>query len=283
MDFGKDLKAYKEFMILRGMSINTQNSYEYALKSFLFNFNIRPTDITDQMIIQYLINIKGRSDRCTIHSAIKLFYRNVLKCKFKLRYIPYPRKEDKLPIHVNQEEFLKLISVCKNQKHKALLCLMFDCGLRVSEIVNLKLEDIDSNNMVINVKQAKGRKDRKVKLTKVLLSILRAYYIYYKPKIYLFNGQKKIQYTKRSCQSLIKNLCFKAGIKKQFSPHKFRHGYAMSLLENGATLDEISNQLGHNSKKTTEIYARMNNKVIQKIQTPLEQIVKMIPISQITA
>ena len=167
-----------------------------------------------------------------------------------------------------------MIAVCQNKKHRAIICLMFDCGLRVSEVVNLKLENIDDSNMILNIKQAKGRKDRKVKFTKVLQSILIDYYNEYLPQDYLFNGQLKSQYSIKSCQEVVKQLTQKANISKAFTPHKMRHGFAMTLLENGATLDEIGNQMGHNSKKTTEIYARMNNNVIQKIESPLEQIIK---------
>ena len=152
---------------------------------------------------------------------------------------------------------------------------MFDCGLRVSEVINLKLSDIDSSNMMINVVQGKGRKDRKIKLTQVLLNILRTYFQQYKPKEFLFNGQfpkKELRYSSRSCQEVIKQLCRKAGITKAFTPHSFRHGFAMSLLENGEDISAIQNQMGHNSEKTTKIYARMNGNRIQKIQSPLEQI-----------
>src|ERR1035437_7389832 len=128
------------------------------------------------------------------------------------------------------------MSVCINKKHRAIICLMFDCGLRVSEVINLKLSDIDDSNMILNIKQGKGCKDRKVKFTSVLYSILTDYYNEYLPIEYVFNGQKKDKYTIKSCQEIVKQLTAKAGINKGFTPHKFRHGYAMTLLENGSTL-----------------------------------------------
>ena len=184
-------------------------------------------------------------------------------------------------MHVNLDEFLALITVCNNQKHRAIISLMYDCGLRVSEVVNLKISDIDSSNMQIIIIQSKGRKDRKIKLTQVLLALLRSYFVEYKPKDYLFEGQFKEQYSQRSCQEIVKQLCKKAGIKKNFSPHKFRHGFAMALLENGSTMAEIQNQMGHESEKTTKIYARMNNRVIQKIESPMEQLVRIYNIQSI--
>lgn len=280
MDIGNTIKLFQEFIMYKYGSQNTADAYGSAVKTFLYHFNSKvesPKEISADMIISYLMRFNTNATRRNNHSAIKLFYR--FKSKHgdssKFRYIPYPEKEDKLPIHVSKEEFLKLISVCENQKHRAILCLLFDCGLRISEVINLRIADIDSASMLLNVQQAKGRKDRKVKLTPVLLAILRSYFLEYRPTNYLFTGQNNApQYTASSCQKVVKQLCRKAGINKDFTPHKFRHGYAMSLLENGSTLDEIGNQLGHNSKKTTEIYARMNNTVIQKIESPLEQIVK---------
>lgn len=281
MDIGKVIEKVSEYIDQKfyksNGTNNTKKTYVSALKIFLEkhkNYS-HLKDISDDVILKYLLNIEGRSNRCNHHSAIKLMYR-IHGFKNKMRYIPYPEKEDKLPIHVNTEEFLKLISVCENEKHRAIISLMFDCGLRVSEVINLKIKDIDSSNMCLNIVQSKGRKDRKVKLTSVMLSILRSYFLSHKPVIYLFNGQgENAQYSVRSCQEVVKQLCTKANIDKDFSPHKFRHGYAMSLLENGTSLDEIGNQMGHNSKKTTEIYARINNKVIQKIESPLEQIIRL--------
>ena len=276
MEIEKTIKKVSDYCDYKFGKTNTKHTYCSALKIFLSKFpnvyNLK--DISDEKILEYLLTIKGRSNRCNHHSAIKLMYK-VHGFKNKMKYIPYPDKEEKLPIHVNKDEFIKMFMVCENEKHRAIISLMFDCGLRVSEVCNLKISDIDSSNMLINVLQAKGRKDRKVKLTIPLLTILRDYFTKYKPIIYLFNGQgDSAQYSTRSCQEIVKQLTRKAGIQKEFTPHKMRHGFAMTLLENGATLSEIGNQMGHNSEKTTQIYARINNTTIQKIESPLEQIMK---------
>ena len=272
------VKSFREFILFKYKSENTAKNYGSAVASFLSHYNVEkePKDINADMIINYLMQFDNLSTRRNNHSAIKLFYKYKSKHgeSSKFRYIPYPEKPDTLPIHVNTNEFIQLFQVCDNLKHKTIICLMFDCGLRVSEVINLKLKDIDVSNMLLNINQSKGRKDRKVKFTKILLSVINEYYNQYNPIEYLFNGQFSNQYSVKSCQEVVKQLTKKAGISKGFTPHKFRHGYAMSLLENGATLDEIGNQMGHNSKKTTEIYARMNNKIIQKIESPLEQIIR---------
>lgn len=278
MEIEKNLELLRNHILLKYGNDNfaTADNYRRCLWKFLNHFKnySQPKAIKDEDIIKYLLTISGRSNRCTHHSAIKKFY--YLKGQaHKFKYIPYPEKEEKLPIHVNKHEFLQMINVCENNKHRAIIALMFDSGLRVSEVINLKIFDLDESNMIINVVQGKGRKDRKVKLTKVLLGILLDYMTEYNPTIYLFNGQRgAIQYSISSCQSIVRQLTKKAGIKKKFSPHKLRHGFAMTLLENKTTLDEIGNQLGHHSTKTTQIYARINNTVIQKIESPLEQIMK---------
>lgn len=278
MEIRKNVELLRNHIMLKyGIDkLNTADNYGRALYRFLIYFKDypEPKSISDEKIIEYLLTIPGRSNRCTHHSAIKKFY--YLKNQpHKFKYIPYPEKEDRLPIHVSKEEFMKMISVCKNNKHRALICLMFDAGLRVSEVVNLKIEHIDESNMILNVVQGKGRKDRRVKFTKVLLAVIRDYRLEYKPTIYLFNGQgDAAQYSVKSCQEVVKQLAKKAGIEKHFTPHKFRHGFAMTLLENGEDLSRIQDQMGHHSEKTTRIYARMNNKVIQDIESPLEQIVR---------
>lgn len=284
MDIGKVVKRVSDYIDQKyikkeGEEIsNTNRNYCSALKMFLYHKEhvgySHLKDISDDVILKYLLAIPGRSNRCTHHSAIKMMYR-VHGFPNKMRYIPYPEKEDKLPVHVNKSEFIQMMSICKNNKHRAIISLMFDAGLRVSEVINLKIADIDESNMLLNIIQGKGRKDRKVKLTGVLLSILRAYMSEFNPIIYLFNGQSgSAQYSIKSCQEVVKHLSKKAGITKHFTPHKFRHGFAMTLLENRTTLDEIANQMGHHTTKTTEIYARINNKVIQNIESPLEQIMR---------
>lgn len=272
------VKSFREFIMFKYKSFATAKNYGSAVATFLSKHShiSRPSDITAEQIIKYLLTYENLSSRRNAHSAIKLFYKYKSKHgeSSKFRFIPYPDKPDKLPIHVNKDEFMKMIAICENKKHRAIICLMFDCGLRVSEVINLKLDDIDDSNMLLNIRQAKGRKDRKIKFTSALQSIIIDYYNDYLPQDYLFNGQFKSQYSIKSCQEVVKQLTAKAGITKDFTPHKMRHGYAMTLLENGATLSQIGNQMGHNSEKTTEIYARMNNAIIQKIESPLEQIIR---------
>ena len=258
---------------LKNYSENTHRNYLCALRMFRAHFKgLRPHEISDEKIEQYLLQIPGRTNRCTHHNGIKFFYQVCLNQNFKMKHIPYPEKEDKLPCHVTAIDFVKIMSVCKNLKHKCVLMLAYDGGLRVSEIVNLKITDINSQLMQINIVQSKGRKDRKVKLSNIMLQTLRDYYKNSKPRgQWLFEGQKEgKQYSVRSCQ-LVMDKCVKdAGVNPNYTMHKNRHGYAMALLENGTELDNIREYLGHSALNTTRIYARMDNRIIQKNKSPLE-------------
>lgn len=216
----------------------------------------QPKAITAQMIIDYLGKIPNFSTRSSAHSAIKFFYRFIQPHgeSKKFRFIPYPEKVEHLPNPVTKEEFISL--------------------MRVSEVVNLKIKDVREDLMQIQIRNSKGRKDRYVKLSSVMLSFYNQYIEEYTPNEYVFNGQFDIKYSTRSCQELLETYRLKAGIKRRIKFHENRHGYAMSLLENGTDLNKIQYLLGHNSPKTTAIYARMNNRVIQSQESPLEQIIK---------
>lgn len=280
MNIERYVSELSDFIRYKFGETGTEKTYCGNVRLFLYKHKhiAQPKAITAKMIIDYLLAIPNLSSRSSAHSAIKFFY-NFLhphgeSAKFK--YIPYPEKVEYLPNPMTKDEFLAVIKVCDNIKHKCIIMLAFDCGLRVSEIVNLKVKDIRSDLMQVQIRQSKGRKDRYVKLSEVLLSFLRMYAKDYKPVEHMFYGQKgKLeQYSIRSCQELLVTQVKKAGIKRRIKFHEQRHGFAMSLLENGTDISKIQKYLGHESPKTTEIYARMNNKVIQATESPLEQILR---------
>lgn len=269
-----DVKSFQEFVRYNNAE-STAINYGNAVYSFLSAFpNIsRSCDISTQEIIHYLLSkFPNLSTRRNAHSALKLYYKFKSKRgeSTKFKYIDYPEKPDTIPDHVTMDDFIKIFSVCENLKHLCIVLLAFDCGLRVSEIIKLRIKDIDSKLMNVNVRQAKGRKDRILKLTQFTLDKLREYFIEYKPIEYLFNGQKKEQYTIRSCQQLFSDLCKKANVK-HYKFHALRHGMAMMLYETGGySLETIRDLLGHKTVETTQIYARKNNNVIQRTLSPVE-------------
>lgn len=277
------LVSFENYANMKKWSSNTIKTYGNAIKMFKGSFpSLRLKEISDDKLLAYLLKIPGTSNRCTHHSAIKCLYQKVFHYPFKMRYIEYPEKEDKLPYHVTKEDFIKLMQACDNIKHRCILMLAFDCGMRVSEIVNLRIAEINSQRMEIAIRQSKGRKDRIVNMSSILLAFLRSYVGQCKPRPieYLFNGQitykthdkEYVQYSIRSCQNVFKYTAEKAGLPKHYSIHKMRHGFAMSLWENGTGKTIIRDLLGHNSIETTEIYARMSNNVRKTITSPVEQI-----------
>lgn len=186
-------------------------------------------------------------------------YKKYNKVSFKR-----PKSEKKLPRVIDKDFIIQKLSQIQNLKHKSILSLAFSVGLRVSEVVNLKIEDIDSKRMIIYIKNAKGRKDRIVPLSQNVFELLENYIAKYIPKEYLFNGQFSIRYSVGSCQKI-----FKKYIDENSHFHILRHSAFTSLLESGTDLRVIQKIAGHSSSKTTEIYTHVSTKFLNEIRLPL--------------
>jgi site-specific recombinase XerD len=186
--------------------------------------------------------------------------------------ISRPREEQFLPEVLSQQEITKILNATENLKHKAIIITIYSAGLRISEAINLKIKDIDSNRMQIRVEQAKGKKDRYTLLGNKTLEILRKYVAEYKPKIWLFEGSKGEQYAPRSIQEILKKSVSKTDIKKRISVHTLRHSFATHLLEAGTDLRYIQSLLGHANSKTTEIYTHITTKGFDQIKNPLDNL-----------
>lgn len=227
--------------------------------------------------MDYLVSVRNKekwsaSEQNGTVNAIKFFYEKVLQRPREVYDLPRAKKPFQLPTVFAEEEIKKIFDATENLKHKTILCLAYAAGLRVSEIVNLKIENIDSKRMVMLIQQAKGQKDRIVMLSGKLLLLFRAYYKEYKPKKYLFEGQFSEQYSPCSIQLILKAAKQKAGIKKKGSIHALRHSFATHLLESGTDLLSIKSLLGHNSLRTTAIYTHISKKHLSKIQSPLDKL-----------
>ncbi len=204
-------------------------------------------------------------------NAIKLFFRTMQHKKLDVDLVHRPKRAKVLPNVLSKEEVKVLLNSLSNVKHKAMLSLIYSCGLRRSELLNLKLTDIDSKRNLIIIRQAKGRKDRIAPLSLKVLELLRSYFEAYKPKFWLFEGQdKNSKYDERSLASVLRQALEKSKINKPVTLHWLRHSYATHLLENGTDLRYIQEILGHSSSKTTEIYTHVSNKSIQKIVSPFD-------------
>lgn len=267
MNIGKYVQLYSEDLRLKNYSENTIKNYCSQVELFLNHFNdkaTKPSEISEKMIKSWLMLVKSVNGRKHRISAVKLFYKLTGKQPLKFKHIEYPRSERKLPKVIDKEKIRSAIEQITNIKHKAIITLAFSTGMRVSEVCNLKIADIDSSRMIITIRQAKGRKDRIVPLSETTLSTLRDYFRSYKPKEYLFNGQFDLRYSPRSCNQIVKKYL---GASHHF--HELRHSNATALLEAGTDLRIIQKLLGHSSSKTTEIYTHVSTATIQNVATPI--------------
>ncbi len=175
-----------------------------------------------------------------------------------------PKSEKKLPKVIDGEFIKTQLSKIENIKHKAILTITYSVGLRVSEVVNLKIEDIDSKRMIIHIKNAKGRKDRIVPLSQNVLELLRNYFTQFEPKEYLFNGQTSLKYSPNSCNKIVKKY-----LGENYHIHQLRHSCFTNMLESGVDIRIIQKIAGHSNVKTTEIYTHVSNQLLSKIKLPI--------------
>lgn len=267
MNIPKYVEMYRNDLRLKNYSDNTIKNYSCQVEVFLKHFDTQftePSKINEQSIKNWLLQFKTRNAMCHAISALKLFYTKTIKQPLKFKYIQYPRSEKKLPQIIEKQYLLDQIAIIQNKKHKAIISLAYSTGMRVSEVCNLLISDIDSKRMIITIRQSKGRKDRIVALSEKILEILREYFKEYKPKEYLFNGQFELKYSHRSCNQIVKQY-----LGSEYYFHQLRHSNATALLESGTDLRIIQKHLGHASSKTTEIYTHVSTNILQKIALPI--------------
>lgn len=272
-----ELKEVKKILIVGGYSNSTIKTYITCLKNFKnYFYKIEIDQLSKDDIIEYLFHlIKNNYSKSTQNqhiNAIKFYFEKCLRQKREYYLIERPRKEKKLPNILSKNEIQLLFNSTYNLKHLTILAVIYSCGLRVSELINIKINDIDNNRMVIHIKKAKGNKDRQVQLTNQLLELLRKYYKKYLPVNYLIVGQNGGKYSTTSIQKIIKNSSFKAGINKKVTPHTLRHSFATHLLENGTDIRFIQKILGHSDIKTTQIYTHVSNAHLKNIQNPSDNL-----------
>lgn len=273
------LNDFKLWMQSKRYSNNTISVYLNALQIFLLFFReksfleISNADIVHFNNVYILQNKLSSSYQNQMVNGIKLFFRTIESKSLNPDIIHRPRGEKALPNVLSKAEVQALIQGLSNTKHRMLLSLIYSCGLRRGEVLNLKLTDVDSNRNVLIIRQSKGKKDRIVPLSEKTLNMLRAYYKMYKPSYWLFEGQQvSTPYNEKSLASVMKQALVKSKIKKAATLHWLRHSYATHLLESGTDLRYIQALLGHSSSKTTEIYTHVSTKSIQNIKSPFDDL-----------
>jgi len=273
------INEFRLWMQHKRYSPSTIDSYTGAVQSFLaFTHPKSPDELSNDDMVRYVnehIIAKGLSFsfQNQVVNATKLFFREIIKSRIEIDKLERPRREYKLPNVLSKEEVKKILEAPVNIKHRAMLSLIYACGLRRSELLNLKPGNIDSKRMLLIIRQAKGRRDRVAPLSEKIIDLLRGYFKTYRPQKWLFEGQQGgEQYSEQSLQSVLKQAVKKAGIKKPVTLHWLRHSYATHLLEKGVDLRYIQELLGHKSSKTTEIYTHVSTKSLTKIKSPFDDL-----------
>lgn len=269
-------EEYLEKLLELRYSESTFKTYKHAFVEFLNYYPAQNVEeISEEQIInyiRYLVNDRkiSISVQNTTINAIKFYYEKVLGGKRTFYHLDRPRTEKTLPEVLNLEQTKALLKNTKNLKHRAILMTIYSAGLRIGEAINLKVKDIDSERMQIRIEQAKGKKDRYTLLATKTLEILREYVKEYKPKNWLFEGQKGEQYSTTSIQAIFRQSKDLTGIIKNATVHTLRHSFATHLLESGTDLRYIQSLLGHSSSKTTEIYTHITTKGFDQIKSPID-------------
>jgi len=247
-------------------SNRTIDIYLYYINQFLDNNETYPTRLKSKDFQKYLDNYSftSVSQQNQVINSIRFLYKYGLNKKYDKVSFKRPRRENKLPQVIDCNFIISRLNEIENIKHKSILSLAFSAGLRVSEVINLKIRDIDSKRMIINIRNSKGRKDRVVPLSNDVLILIRNYYLKYRPIEYLFNGQFSVLYSSSSCNKIMKKY-----IGNNYHFHQLRHSCFTHLLECGTDLRIIQKLAGHNSSKTTEIYTYVSNNLLHKIQLPV--------------
>lgn len=278
---GSDLEAMTKELRLRNYSPNTIKAYRSCVQSFSGYFAPRGMrELQEEDIKRYLLHQIQQKGLCSgsvsqMLNAIRFLYVEIYKRPFVVRDLQHPKKGRKLPVVLSCEELKALFDGVRNIKHRLILMVAYSAGLRVSEVVRLKTADIDGERKLIHVHSGKGKKDRYTLLSEVVLEGLRDYWKAFRPKVWLFEGQKDGEpYSVRSAEKVFDSAKARAGITKHVTIHSLRHSFATHLLEQGVDIRFIQELLGHRSVRTTEIYTHVSRRMIGAIKSPIDQIIQ---------
>lgn len=274
------LRMIEQKLNLRGYSPNTTRTYLQSFKEFmLFYGEEDPQNLTEFEIRNYILYLieqrkLSRSTQNQAINAIKFFYEKLLLQPRKVYYLDRPMKEHRLPEVLSTEEVMRIFEAVDNLKHRVMLMLIYSAGLRRSELINLRLGDVDLHRNMVLIRGGKGRKDRHTVVAQNLVPILEQYVNQYRPGFWLFEGAQGDRYSVSSLQQVLKQAVQRAGIPKRVRLHMLRHSFATHLLESGTSTRYIQVLLGHESPKTTEIYAQVTRFALENIESPLDKIVQ---------
>ena len=263
---------------LKGLTPKTQKIYLREVRNYAEYFKKSPEELGEKELREYLLYLLNERKLAKgtyrfYYQGLKFLYKHTLKREEVVEKIHCPRGEKKLPVVLDLAEVKTLLSVMENLKHRAILTITYSAGLRISETACLKVSDIDSKRMMVRVQQGKGGKDRYTILSQTALECLRQYWRAYRPKDWLFEGQKEGTHV---CISSIRQIFLeakeRAGITKPVSPHTLRHSFATHLIEAGTSLHHVQLLLGHRSPTTTTVYLHVSRMNLSQVTSPLDSI-----------
>lgn len=270
------ITEFEEKLLLRNLSESTISSYVSTIKLVSERLNVPISDISESDLRTYIVRNKKRkissSTQMAIINSFKSFFKEIHGRSFDHSILPRPKMEQKQPDILSTDEIQRMINSTKNLKHKAIIALMYSCAIRVSEVINLKVRDIDTKNNKINIRSGKGKIDRVVMLDGSILALLREYWSQYRTNEYLFEGDKGGKYSVSSVQNIVKSRAKIAGINKNISSHSLRHSCLTQLIKNGVDLRRVQKIAGHKNINTTANYIRIIDSDIIDTDSPIKSI-----------
>jgi len=272
------ITKYEHRLTLKNYSENTLRAYLSGLNIFLDYVKANQiSSITPKVLDTYFHYCKKElnysySMMKQLLASVKFLYKEVLQEEIDFKFKITMKKPSRIPVVLSVQEVQRLLNSFTNIKHKAIFTLCYSAGLRVGEILNLKVKDVDSDRMQIRIEQGKGQKDRYSILSEKVLGLLREYVKEYQPKEYLFEGQGGGQYSSSSIQALMRRHKKKCGITKKATPHTLRHSFATHLLDNGTDTRFIQELLGHKHLSTTQIYTHVSSRSMKDVKSPIEDL-----------
>ena len=270
----ENLKNFNELMFLKNFSEKTVKNYMSIIVNVSKQLGKNSEDVKEIDLRGYLLGKRNYSSstRMAVINAFKCYYRLCFDKDFNNKILPRPKVEQKQPDILSTEEMQSIVNSFTNLKHKTIVCLMYSCALRVGEVINLKVKDVDSKLNKITIKNGKGKIDRIVMLDKSLLELIRKYWVTYQTKEYLFEGSKGGRYSEKSIQCLVKSASEKVGIKKKISSHSLRHSCLTQMIKNGVDLRTVQKIAGHKNINTTAGYIKLIDSDILGTVSPISNI-----------
>lgn len=272
------LREYQEKLTNQRYGDSTIRNYEVQFRKFLMYLRKKQMPEINELAINHYMTHLTTIRRASISTqnvcinAIKFYLEKVQKGERKVYYNERPRKEQKLPTVLSEEEIVRLLEKTRNLKQRTLLLLIYSAGLRISEALNLRWTDLDRDRKTITVRQGKGKKDRITLLSQIATEFLRRYRTAYETADYIFEGMHGGAYSARSVNNTIKRSAKAAGISKSVSAHTLRHSFATHLLEHGTDMRYIQVLLGHENVRTTERYAHVTKRGFEGLRSPLDNL-----------